>query len=346
MTRRSFFTLQFWREYRRDVLRSGRDARARKSLLLRSALLVYFLGVLWWYGSAVYRTHDAATYVLLGVLLLVAAGILVARSIAHRLDDRRRVKADLADTPPGVAQGLQDLAYGALALTERAVSELWLSRHTLPEGYEPAARRIQIDALRKSGTWDTMPSAARQWMMRPDGEWPLQIVGDVLAGAEILHTMLWVLYLAPELRALDSLVKPISLSKTAVALREPARGVRPLWDMRVQRNAAQQYFVRCFAEGVHRGSATARDEEQRIALDEWASGFHKGESPDVFAGDKTISESDAETLEMVRRSAACRTVVLDGAMALMDGCDAWETLTRLVYRPLIEAQTADPETAD
>ena len=338
MTRRSLFTRQFWREYRRDVFRFAKDPRARKDVLLRTASLLYFAAVLLWYGSAVVRTHDTATYVLLSGLLLLAAVALAGRKIALMLEERRSLAQDLAATPAEVAQGLQDLAYGALAVAERAVSELWLSRHTIPEGFEPAARRIQIEALRKTGTWNTMPAAARHWMMRPDGGWPPATVADVLAGAEILHSLLWVLYLTPELRPVEGLSAPISLKETAAALRKPVRGVRPTWDLRVERNKAQTYFQRCFAEGVYRGTVSVQDEEQRAAMNEWAVGFQDGSVADAWAGNDPIHASDVDTLAMVHRSSACRILTLEGATALMEGLDHWPAMTRLVYRPLLDEE--------
>jgi hypothetical protein len=347
MTRRSLFTRQFWREYRRELYRARRDGRARNGLFLRTGLLLYTVGVLCWYGFGVYSTHDNATYLLLSIMVGMMLVVLAVRYIAHKLDERRCLAENLAATPPGIAGNLRDLAYGALAVTERALSELWLANNTVPEGFEPIGRRIQIEALRKTGTWTTMPAAAREWMMRPDGSWALQTVADVLSRAESLHTLLWALYLTKELRPLEGLLGPVSIQKIAKALQQPLRGVRPTWDLRVAKNRAQEYFVRVLAECVHRGTVSVSDTQRREQLGAWAEGFHGKDAPDLYAGNNTISELDNDDVDRLHRSAAHRVVTLEGCLALMDGEDVWLNFMHFIYQPLLrDTQTpADEEAA-
>ncbi len=347
MSRRAILTKQYWREFRRDLKRSKKDKRARRGAFLRLAALAYFIWVLWFYGDAVYSVHDSGTYAILGGMATIIVVVLVGRKVSHLLDERRQFREDLAATPSGTAERLQRLALGELAITERALSELWLSRYTLPEGFEVRTRRIQIDKLREARVWDEMPSDARQWMMRPDGDWTIAISLATLSGAESLHTLLWALFLIQELRSLDELAKPLPFAVIAKTLRRTARGVRPTWDLRVARNDAHIFFTRCYAEHIHRGTTKADDENQQAAITEWMTGINEGNIADSFAGDLTIAELDATSLDQVGRSSARRMVTLDAVLQLMDGVDAWSRLTELVYGSFVgeETSTEEPEAA-
>jgi len=331
MARRDILTGQFWREFRRDLKRSKKDKRSRMGLLFRTALLTYFVGVAWFYGSQVYGLHDTETYVILGLMLAVVLVAIGGRAVSNWLDERRVFAEDLAATPPNIAERLQRLALGELAMTARALSELWLSTHVLPAGYEARTRKIQIDKLREANVWDEMPSDARRWMMCPDGEWAAERSVAVLSRAETLHTLLWALFMVPALRRLDELAAPLAFASIAKALRGRARGVRPTWDLRIARNEANEFFIRCYAERVHRGLQTADDENQRKAIEDWMDGIAEGAIADAFAGDLTIAELDEASLDQVGRSAALRMVTLDAVLGLMDGRDEWERLTVLVY---------------
>jgi hypothetical protein len=343
MSRRAVFTKTYWREFRRDLKRSKKDKRARLGVMMRLAALFYFVGILWYYGGGVYRLHDSATYFTLGCGALVLAVIVAGRKISHWLDERQQIAEDLAATPDGVAERLQRLALGQLAMTERALSEVWLLKHEVPAGFEPRSRKIQIDKLRDAFLWEEIPTEVRAWMMRPDGEWPPERSAHVLLGAETLHSLLWALFLLPELRRLDQLAAPLKFAPIAKALRGKARGVRPTWDLRVARNQANELFVRCYAERVHRGLQDPDNEQQKAAIEDWMEGIAGGDVADAFAGDETIAELDEATLGQVGRSAARRLVILDLILNVMDGVECWPKLTTLVYGPLLPYEADEDE---
>ena|SRR5665213_986023 len=341
MNRRAIYTRAFWQDYVLDARRFRRDKRARRSFVGRNLALIYCIAVLSYYWAIVHSLHDPGTEIVLAVVLAIIGAIIGAVRWSQYRESQRQLAADIASAPPDVTAHLQRLTYGLAAASERALGELWLKKNTLPEGHSALTRRIQIDILKTRGGWDDLPPKTRDWMMRPDGSWPGSQIASVLASAETLNTLLWTLGMTHKLRPAHNLVEPIRFDKLAKALEKPAPGVRPTWDLRLARNDAHQYFIRCYAENIHRGVAIAKSDEQRKAVDEWMDSIQSGDHPDVLAGSETIGEVERSTLEMVQRSAACRFQTLSLVMRLLDGEDRWEELTETVYAAFI-SETEEP----
>jgi hypothetical protein len=335
MKRRAIFTRTFWLDCALDARRFGRDKRARRSFVFRNLAVIYCIAVLSYYWAIVHSLHDPGTEIALAVILAIIGGIIGAVRWSQYRESRRQLAVDIASAPPHVTAHLQRLTHGLAAVSERALGELWLKKNTLPEGHSVLTRRIQIDALKARGVWDDLPAEVRDWMIRPDGSWPDLQIASVLASAETLNTLLWTLGLARELRPVNSLVEPLRFDRLAKALKKPAPGVRPTWDLRVARNDAQQYFIRCYAENIHRGVTIAKTDEQREAVEEWIKGIQSGDHPDALAGSETIGEIEASTLDLVGRSAARRVQALSLVMELLDGEDRWINLTNAVYSSFI-----------
>ena len=189
-----------------------------------------------------------------------------------------------------------------------------------------------------------MPLEARDWMIRPDMSWPAERVARVLASGEILNTLLWALALQTELRPADQFLNALSMKKLAAALRRPAAGLRPTWDMRPERNRAWEYFWRCFAEGVDRRTFDAADEQQAEAINQWIIDLAEHPHRDLLAGASTIRELRVDEIKRVGLSACFRAVILNLLMRLLDGEDAWQEITFQVYGSLLISQdTGDNE---
>jgi hypothetical protein len=335
MNRRAIFTRTFWLDYALDARRFGRDKRARRSFVFRNLAVIYCIAVLSYYWAIVHSLHDPGTEIVIAIVLAIIGGVIGAVRWSQYRESQRQLAVDIASAPPHVTAHLQQLTYGLAAVSERALGELWLKKNTLPEGHSVLTRRIQIDALKARGVWDELPAEARDWMMRPDGSWPDWRIASVLASAETLNTLLWTLGLVRGLRPLNQLVEPLRFDQLAQALKKPAPGVRPTWDLRLARNDAQQYFMRCYAENIHRGVTIAKTDEQQKAVEEWIKSIHSGDHSDALAGSETIGEIEGSTLDMVGRSAACRTQALSLVMELLDGKNRWIELTNAVYSSFV-----------
>ena len=331
MVRSSLFTRQFWRDYLVDARRFSRDKRARKNILARTLLVLGLLAYLGYYVALLGSLHDPVSVLGIGVGLLGIVVVVGATRISQRREARRQLAADIASAPTETTVRLQHLAHGTAAITERALGELWLQSNTVAEEQTVTTRQIQIQALKRAGVWEVLPLPVRSWTIRPDGSWSPGVTAAVLSRAEFLHTLLWILGLAQTLRSLETMGKPLNFRQLARALKLPAPGIRPTWDMRIERNRANEYFVRCYAERIHRGDLEADDQEQKRAVETWMGEIDSGEIPDALAGVATIGELDTSHLHQVGLSAACRLRALTLVMELLDGVDVWTDLEVMAY---------------
>lgn len=340
MQRLNIFTRQYWRDFRIDIQRADRDPRARKKLLLRVFLLIYLVGVICYYSEFFYSFHDLPTAIGIGVVTVLFYGAIAAAAWSERRAARRQTLADISSVPTETTAHVQRLAHGLAAITERALSEAWLSHNVVPEGHSPVMRRISIDALRKHGAWDDMPVEARDWMMRPDGTWPTERIAQVMMRAETLNTLLWALALIKTLRPVEDFLQTLSLKSLAAALQKPAPGIRPTWDMRIERNLAFAYFNRCYAEGIHCGEFASDNEEQRKAVERWMKEIAEQPEGDYLAGAATVGELDAGRLYQGAMSAVGRANTLRLLMEILDGEDVWAELEEQVYGGLLPTRVA------
>ncbi len=335
MQRAPIYKRQFWRDFRIDILRFRKDPRARKSVRLKIGFFAYLIGAVCYYGHFFYSFHDPATAIGLGFALFMMFAIFAANWYSQKREAHKNLEADFASVPAEVTAHVQRLAHGLAAITERALGERWLIRNTVPEGHTVITRRITIDALKQFGVWDEMPSPAREWVMRPDGSWPLDRVARVLATGELLNTLLWALGLQNCLRPTDELLTPLSMKKLASVLKRPAPGIRPTWDLRVERNRAIEYYGRCYAEQVHRNEVVPENDEHEAALRAWMEEISENPHEDVLAGALTVRELEQPAVWQATLSSAYRGHVLSLLMSLLDGEDTWIDLTNTVYACLL-----------
>jgi hypothetical protein len=335
MQRVPIYKRQFWRDFRVDILRAPKDPRARKSLVIRLALLIYFVAVLSYYGVTFYSFHDPSTAVALGIVLVIILAIIVANKYSQRREARKQLVADFASAPAQTRDRVQRLAHGLAAVIERAHGELWLAHNIVPNGHVVVTRRITIDSLQQFGVWDEMPSTAREWMMRPDGAWPADRIIRVLATGELLNSLLWALGLQDSLRPAEELLTPLSMKRLALILKKPAPGIRPSWDIRLERNRAFDYFWRCYAERVHRREIHPQNEEQAAAMQAWMDEISAEPHVDFLLGAATVRELGGQAVQQATVSSGYRGRALALLMNLLDGEDVWEEVTDLVYGCLV-----------
>jgi hypothetical protein len=341
MARQHIFTRQYWRDFRIDFQRADKDPRARNRLWLRCVFLIYLMAVVTYYSIFFSSFHDLPTAVGVGVVTVVILGGMRAAAWSEDRAARRQNLADIAAVPVETTARVQRLAHGLAAITERALSEAWLRHNQVPEGHSPVMRRISLEALRKHGAWDDMPADARDWMIRPDGAWPSERNVAVLLRAETLNTLLWALALTDTLRPVEDFLKTLSLKELARAMQKPAPGIRPTWDMRLERDRAYAYFNRCYAEGVHRGVIAAQSEEQRLFVERWINEIAETPGGDYLAGAATIGELNNDKLQQVVMSAISRATTLRLLMSAVDGQDVWEELYGHVYGALLQPFAAE-----
>lgn len=328
------FTSESWKLFSMDVRRMRRDPHAR----LRVVLRIFFLApLLVWCGLGLrFGFGDPASAVEILIASAVVGGFLLFVRWRIARDERKELAVELAETPRETVRRLQLMARGLAAAMARSLGELWLQQNTVPEGAQPLVRQKQIEHLKQSGTWDELPAGFRNWMARPDGSWPQQHTEWALSLGETLHTLLWVLALEQTLRPLEEIAQPLNLQTVAQKLEKDAPGVRPTWDLRVERNHAARYFSRCYAEAVYRGYAPGENDEQRRALVTRVDEIRRNGAPDAMSGTLTISEVEKNELLLLLRSASGRSRVLAIVMEILDGKEQWNALEKWVFAPFRE----------
>lgn len=330
------FRRAFWRQFRIELVRFRHDPRARKSVARRIWLIAILAGWIFYEVALVHSLRDPATEVGLVAVLVAILGVMGAVRFSQWRESQRQLASDIASVPKETTAHVQRHAYGLAAMIERALGERWLRTNAVPDGHTVITRSIQIEALRKHGVWGEMPTPARTAMMEPDGAWAEDRIRSVLSTGEKLNSLLWALSLQSSLRPVEELLTTLSMKKLSESLRDAAPGIRPTWDLRVERNRAYEYFWRCFAERVHRGDLSPESESQASAVAAWMKEIASNPHEDYLAGTSTVGELDNVAVRIAGSHSIQRAIILDRLMDLLDGKDVWGELTEFVYGPLLD----------
>jgi hypothetical protein len=312
-----------WLEALTSLRRAHKDKRARKHLLLLALMLLIPLG--------------CALYL---IVLVGSGGIFMVPFVIPVLWWRkRREKQDevLLHIAPGPKQVKTDLTeekrqalrsyFAKLALfyavmVDRAGSESFLKEKVLPEGFEVTSRRIHLELLRTHGLWDQMAQADREAMMMADGHWDWQKINHVSLAMEYLRLLCWILRMDFYLPVVGQRLRgDYRMAHEVVHAPDKMLEGKDLVDvsaMRTGREAAEQFFVRCWAEGISRGYYQGDGEETT----EWASSLSEKlrgkQHEDFVLGDKLVSEASENELRVATLLSERRRIFLGWTMVVMD----------------------------
>jgi hypothetical protein len=321
----------FWRSYKISIRRSTRDKRDLKAACLISLGLLLFVG---YYGTLIwnfFRLPDGK--LILTPAILLGSTILFIRWLSERRDQRAIDKEDEAAADQGLRAHLAQDAYFISVLLIRAGSEQSLKDKELPQEVTVITRRIQIERLRKLGKWETLPTHSRILLLLPDGHWSGNQIHSVRKCFEILRCLRWVLGIDSELTPLTHVPKlnynnPQQLFDKPEKLLDGKR-LLPAWDIRVERNRADEFFGRCFAEAIGRGLMQSHDP----MAEKWASEVYEAmREPyvrDTLAGIHTIAEIEDAFLLNLTWTSYHRHQCLQLIMDFEDGTDKveeWQSL--------------------
>lgn len=339
MTKPHIFSREFWRAYWVAIRRSTRDRRDLKHVLLLTA---YLIVVILYYGYFIWSAKagfDIGTGLILSVVIFFVVTGFVGRWASNKLDERKaRKEADLA-TNKMLRRRLASDGFALSVLLSRTGSEQMLREKLLPPEIEVVTRRFHIDRLRELKEWDRLPMQVRNLLLMPDGHWPLDLIATFRQSFETLRCLRWVLRVDESLEPLSYL--PRMKYETAQELVEkPERllssiGMLETWDIRVERNKADVFFSRCYAEAIGRGWIN----DENGHAQSWAIGVYESardlENRDTLVGYETVGELDEMTLRYITGVAFQRYKSLQLMMNLSDGADSWEEWTALCFPPYI-----------
>ena len=301
----------FWKSYWIALRRSAKDKRAR-SMSLKITFGFIFLAAYAVYIFIAVRNAVGFYIIIFGAGAIAA--ILMRRW--HRKQDELlntsltggpSHQQDRSDALPQVRAYLEKRVQIVASLLARGSSELYLQHHHPAAGLEVVTRQIQNSMLRERGLWGDLEPHEAELASVADGCWSVEQQNQVPMWCEQLRILRWVLRVDTELVALAHFpVLDLFLSREVL---QPGRTpvVKPLlkpWDLRNEREVAGGYAARVIAELRARGFL--RDN----ALPEgWADEFRArfvGDSTDLLAGTKTISELDDNALRNLGLFAVAR----------------------------------------
>lgn len=312
------FRRDFWRSYLIALRRSRRDTRARAISLRVSFWLLYILCLIPFEFFLLRKSGDSLGIVLADTGLLIGATlVVVVIRRSHRRQDEL-FKYSFVSTAPqesveapsaSVRAYLIDRAAITAALLSRAASEWYVQNKELPSGVEVVTRRTQNEILRRENLWEKLEADEADMFRAADGHWKTDQVDSASSLCEYLRLLRWVLGLDAKLFPLTHFPRvDVSLTQGLVERRQKVfqgKSVLATWDVRVERDAADQYFARCIAEIVARRKTSVAAE-----VDEWAHGLRDdlmGPSKDFVVGTQTIGELDESTLRAFFIIASART---------------------------------------
>jgi hypothetical protein len=238
-------------------------------------------------------------------LLILTPGGLIGTFIAMgRSPERRRKAASEAalkaasglPPPPPTAELRREMAELALlhaVLADRAGSESFVRNKVLPEGIEVITRRRHLQILRDHGLYERLGDAERDLLLLPDGHWEQAMIDHVAMALEPLRLLRWVL-------RVDFFLPPVGATMAAdyrlagSIVKEPEllfRGDKFIGidDLRIGITAANQWFYRCYAEGLRRELYSSVNEQEAAAAKEYAGKLSGKEGDDMLIGATIVS---------------------------------------------------------
>jgi hypothetical protein len=231
-----------------------------------------------------------------------------------------------------VRNNLLHITYWLAALLRRCGSEFALLKE-MPPDIQIITRRVLLDKLKATETWQHIPASARDLLLKPDGHWTAQERAFVADRFEFLAVLRWILRQDSTLRLLS--FAPGYDYRSARELTDDTSWmnsafVRGPVEIAPRAKSANAFMERCWVEGIVRGLVEV-DTETRARADEYKRKLAAdAESTDVLYGVRTISELSSQDLRAVYLRASLRVQLLRCVLGQMDGSIAFDQLGRLI----------------
>jgi hypothetical protein len=333
--RHHIFSGEFWRDFWVSIRRAKRDSRDRKAILRFLGIVLfsvlYYGRIIWVSGM---ESGDKGTLFLYGIFASCAAVAMVGIWISNKFDERTARLESNRSVDQAVRRRLSTDGFALSVLLARAGSEQMLREKELPHGVEVITRRSHIDQLKKLDLWNSLPGELRTLLLMPDGHWPEDVI-QFPNSFETIRCLRWILRIDTNLQALTYFPK-MNYTYAQQLVDKPERllsegGMVDIWDIRVERNHADAFFSRCYAEAIGRGIMSNADSETQTWAIQTFNSARDVEIRDVLVGYETISELDEGTLRYMFGISFQRYRCLQLIMDLIDGVNRWDDWTTLCF---------------
>ena len=302
--------------------RAPRDSAARRNLLRFSFSILLFAAVV---GDYIYMFHGFIAENGFGqfVLVLIPAAIvwlIIFFVIARQKRDERALSSANPAVSPELKQGLFREACLLATLLERLASESYLEKEIPPE-IVVTTRRVLLDRLRSLGMRDHLEPWLLDLLLAPDGHWTEEQKRRAIPALECFAAFRWTLGLSGLQELTVDPEYNLSDARSLVEIKQTEKlFVLPSWDVRPARDAASQFFHRCWAELVARRTIdTTPEQDVERALAIRAEIQEAGYTGDYLVGVRTISELDTSLLLLVTRRAYNRWQFLAVLVDVLSG---------------------------
>lgn len=250
----------------------------------------------------------------------------------------------IAKITPELIQEFSELTLLHAIFAARAASERFVQTKTLPEGVDIITRRRHLDLLREHDMYGRLGATERNLLLMPDGHWPGEVVNEMSLMLEPLRLLRWVLRLDNFLPNIGGALEA-DFNQSADLIREasPLFGrtvLISLKDVRTALQAAQQYFYRCWAEGVRRGFMGSKDTSQEEELAKYAQSLEGKENVDFLLNATIVSKASDEDIRLATTLAQRRSRLLYWIQQRMTG-EAGAAPELHVFHQLEPGDTAD-----
>ena len=313
----SLWQKEFWLTYWVAIRRCRKDSRSRQIVIrttVRLLILPLYFCIL---GITLAQSGDSLWIIVFDCLILSCAFLIVmAFRKSHQREDAllrlspttKRQVIDDELIPKDVKQHLTNDAVIKAALLARGLSESFLKTKELPDNISIETRRNLIESLRKHNLWDKLDVEERDLLHIADGHWTWEQIHLLASWCEQLRLLRWVLGLDARIVPLALFPKPDASLVTEIINKGGAlfasKTVLATWDIRLERDIARTYFLRCLAEQQSRGLFGGPPE-----FVQWAQNVQAelaSPSQDILVRAKAISELDTDDLAYLRAIAITR----------------------------------------
>lgn len=261
-----------------------------------------------------------------------------ARKKQQEEDARRLAENPPPAPPPPVSPELRkefaEMALVCAVLVDRAGSENFLKTKVLPEGMEVVTRQRHMEILREYGLYERLGAKELDLMLLPDGHWEAGMLDHVSMQLEPLRLLRWVLQVDGFLPTVGATMQAdYRLAGTVVKqpqiLFEGTKAVS-IEGLRIAINAADQYFFRCWAEGLRRGLYTGEGDDDADRARTYAERMHGKEGDDLLLGTTIVSKAEDADVRLGATLGLRRLRVLGWVKSRMYGeAEPLEKLTQL-----------------
>ena len=295
-----------WRALWIALRRARKDKKARAnlgrlalSLVLFTLWITYNIFLFRGYSLSLGRIGDPV----IAVIAVWVITLLVIPLIGDRMEKRAQERAS-PSVSPELKIALFREACVLATLVERLSSEAYLEKEIPPE-ITVITRRVLLDQLSKLELREGLEPWLLDLLLAPDGHWTSEQKSRALPTWECLSVFRWALGL-DQLPELTSVPKyKVFDGESLFKIRRPERlFALPSWELRPARNAAEDFFWRCWAELLARREIAAYDESQiERALEFRIKKQEEGYTGDYVIGAKTITEIKTDLLFFLAKRA-------------------------------------------